>query len=185
MIHTNRESILEWGAHRGEGTHHRLHICASSSLNVEFYPLLSPHVAVLGATPQSQIETHTPLSHPASDCAHDTPNAIMIIKKNRRICFDSRSSYYLNFTRAHSHPRNAQVIPRERFNSPPLLPFPAQKLFFTMASGGIRICHRSGKKIYPADTKFEFDGMIFHSAAFTCKETGVKLTRATSVILML
>lgn len=55
-----------------------------------------------------------------------------------------------------------------------------------MASGGVKVCHRTGKKIYPADKKFEIKNLkeiwYFSTAGFTCKNTGVKLTMKSYVV---
>jgi hypothetical protein len=49
-----------------------------------------------------------------------------------------------------------------------------------------QICHRTGKKLYPADKKFEVKNLRetwhFSSAGFTCKATGARLTMKTFVV---
>ena len=44
------------------------------------------------------------------------------------------------------------------------------------------ICHRSGTKVYAADNPVRIGGMVFNPRFFTCKETGVKVTRKTCTI---
>lgn len=50
----------------------------------------------------------------------------------------------------------------------------------------MKICHRTGKKIYPADKKFEIKNLkeIWHfsSPGFTCKNTGARLTMKSYVV---
>jgi hypothetical protein len=49
-----------------------------------------------------------------------------------------------------------------------------------------QVCHRTGKKIYPADKKFEVKNLketwYFSSAGFTCKTTNARLTMKTYVV---
>ena len=55
-----------------------------------------------------------------------------------------------------------------------------------MATGGAQVCHRTGKKIYPADKKFEVKNLretwFFSPAGFTCKSTGARLTMKSCVV---
>jgi len=43
-------------------------------------------------------------------------------------------------------------------------------------------CHRSGTKVYAADNPVRIGGMVFNPRFFTCKATGVKVTRKTCTI---
>jgi len=55
-----------------------------------------------------------------------------------------------------------------------------------MASGKAKVCHRTGKKIYPADKSYEVKNLketwYFSSAGFSCKSTGARLTMKSYVV---
>jgi len=43
-----------------------------------------------------------------------------------------------------------------------------------------KVCHRSGKTIYPADKQINFGGFDFLATHFTCKSTGTRLNLKTA-----
>ena len=43
-----------------------------------------------------------------------------------------------------------------------------------------KVCHRSGKTIYPAEKQINFGGFDFHASYFTCASTGTRLTLKTA-----
>jgi hypothetical protein len=46
-----------------------------------------------------------------------------------------------------------------------------------------KVCHRSGKTIYPADKQVNFGGFDFLATHFTCKATGTRLTLKTATVI--
>jgi len=46
-----------------------------------------------------------------------------------------------------------------------------------------KVCHRSGKTIYPADKQVNFGSLDFLAVHFTCKATGTRLTLKTATAI--